>query len=95
MTTDHPLSVATDDTPRVASLTDAQSTVAIAERDITLLVAAVATVLNGADQLQLDTDDHRRLRRLNTALFRALSARGQRDVRERTTPGLTELQWSA
>ena len=94
--TDHPtLAVVTDDRPRVAALTDVQSTLAVAERDVTLLVAAVATVLNAAAPLPLDADDHRRLRRLNAALFRALSAGGQRDVRERTTVGGTELQRSA
>ena len=85
MTPDHPLSVVADDTPRAATLTDAQSTVALADRDATLLVAAVAVVLNGADTLALTDDDRGRLRRVNLLLFQSLSARRQREVRERTS----------
>jgi len=96
MTPDQPIAVVTDDAPRSASLTAAQSTVAVAERDMTLLVAAVAAVLNGSDTPPLSADDRARLRRLNTMLFRELSARGQREVRARTTgPDGTALRRSA
>jgi hypothetical protein len=85
MTPDHPLSVVADDTPRAATLTDTQATISLAERDATLLVSAVAAVLNGAHTLALTADDRGRLRRVNLLLFQSLSARGQREVRERTS----------
>ena len=85
MTPKQPSSVVADDTPRAFTLTDAQSSVAIAERDATLLVSAVAAVLNnGAGILALTEDDRGRLRRANLVLFRSLSERGQREVRERS-----------
>lgn len=88
-------SVVTDDTPRAVSLTARQSTIAVAERDMSLLVAAVAAVLTGADAPTLSTEDHARLRRLNTLLFRELSDRGQNEVRQRTSRPATSLQRTA
>ena len=84
MTPDHSVAVVTDDTPRSASLTAAQSSVAVIERDVTLLVAAVALVLNGPTTLALSVEERSRLRRLNVVLFRQLSSVAQRDVRTRT-----------
>lgn len=72
-----------DDTPRAATISEAQSTVAVAERDMALLVAAVAMVLNRAAAPALGEVEHARLRTLNTVLFRQLSARAQHEVRER------------
>ena len=84
MISDHIPSVTTDDTPRAASLTAAQSTVAVTERDMSLLVAAVAAVLNGQTVPSLAAEDHKRLRQLNTVLYLELSARGRQEVRDRT-----------
>ena len=84
MTPDHSVAVVTDDTPRSASLTATQSSVAVIERDVTLLVAAVALVLNGPTTLALSVEERSRLRRLTAVLFRQLSAVAQRDVRTRT-----------
>ena len=81
MTPKQPVSVVADDTPRAVTLTDAQSSVALAERDATLLVSAVAAVLNRTDSLALTDDDRGRLRRVNLVLYQTLSARGQREVR--------------
>ena len=87
MNSDHIPSVTTDDTPRVASLTEAQSTVAVTEGDMRLLVAAVAAVLNGHTAPSLAAEDRTRLRQLNTVLYRELSARGRQEVRDRTAHG--------
>ena len=96
MISDSQPSVTTDDTPRAASLTEAQSTVAVIERDMSLLVAAVAAVLNGHTAPSLAAEDHQRLRRLNTVLYLELSPRGRQEVRDRTTRGdRTPLQRSA
>lgn len=83
MTPVFPRPVVIDDTPRAAAISEAQSTVAVAERDMALLVAAVAMVLNGAAEPALGEMEHARLRTLNTVLFRQLSARAQQEVRKR------------
>ena len=63
---------------------------------MTLPVAAVSRRLNGAETQTLSADDRSRLRRLNSGLFRELSARGQREIRTRTTgPDGTALRKSA
>ena len=95
MTSDHPLTVLTDDTPRVTVLTPHQSSLAVSERDITLLVAAAAAVLNGAVTVSLSDDERRRLRRLNATMFRQLSDAYQQDVRSRATPADSILRQSA
>jgi len=84
MTSDHPLTLLTDDTPRVTVLTPHQSSLAVSERDVTLLVAAAAAVLNGTVRVSLSDDERRRLRRLNAMLFRQLSDACQQDVRARS-----------
>ena len=83
MTPVFPRPMVIDDTPRAASISEAQSTVAVAERDMALLVAAVAMVLNQAVAPALGEVERARLRTLNTVLFRQLSARAQQEVRER------------
>ena len=85
MNSENPLAVVSDETPSVFNLTATQTSVAVIERDVTLLVAAVATVLNGPATLTLSVEERSRLRRLNAVLFRQLSDVGQRDVRARTT----------
>lgn len=83
MTLAMPRPVVVDDTPCATTVSDAQSTVAIAERDLALLVTAAAMVLNGPDIPAFSTSDRGRLRTVNLVLFKALSTRGQQDVRER------------
>ena len=96
MSSDHIPSVTTDDTPRAASLTEAQSTVAVTERDMSLLVAAVAAVLNGTAAQPLAEEDHKRLRQLNKVLYLELSAHERQEVRDRTARrDETPLQRSA
>ena len=95
MTSDHPLTVLTDDTPRVTVLTPHQSSLAVSERDVTLLVAAAAAVLNGTVRVSLSDDERSRLRRLNAMLFRQLSDAYQQDVRSRATPADSILRQSA